>query len=67
MTCLQPLIQCNGRVCCMVAEGGEEQCHMTRCDSQFYWGCIRHEFAKAGHHNNDDEFVLGFVVLLVCS
>ena len=40
---------------------------MTRCDSQFYWGCIRHEFAKAGHHNNDDEFVLGFVVLLVCS
>ena len=42
--------------------------HMTRCgwDSQLCWGCIRHECATEGLNNNDDDFVLGFIVLF-CS
>jgi hypothetical protein len=59
---------CEGRVCCLEARVGGG-CHMTRrgWDSQFCWGCIRHEFARAGLHNNEDKFVLVFIVLLVYS
>ena len=47
---------------------GREEYHVTRrgWDFQLCWGCIRRECVKTGLHNNDDDFVLGFIVLF-CS
>lgn len=44
-------------------EGEEYHMRCSGWDSQFCWGCIRHEFATAGLHNNDDDFVWSFKLL----